>query len=320
MKNFLSGYFEELWLRIVRHNETTGCLEVGGTALLPPTYTNLSDSNLPSPVGKGGLAVFLSGVGLHGSTWQSDNSQFWPINGGRILIDLFASPIQYVHPAATFTGVVASSYNGGLDTKLTGADIAKVHGLSNANSVGKYLNITAGAGWNTTIGQAWHLIKDTTTAVNEIIIDTPFNSQASPTVTLLNNYIAVRSIALPPLRSASWIMADLSVNGGGAVGVKTFRAELNSVATPTPISFWTPSSTANNYQSTSRLAIRNVESTAVQTNTLAANNVTQTGTGASAPVAGNIETNAGSTLILYAKNGSADESVGFLGGLIEVII
>lgn len=300
---------------VVTQNQTTGNLEVGGVAITPATYVDLNDPDLPSAVGRPGLCVFFSGVGLHGSVWVSDGALYWPLNGANILVDLFTDTRQFVHPAATFTGVAASTYNGGLDTKLVGAG---VHGLTNANSQNKYLNISAGSGWDVTIGSTGHKILDVSTATNEVIVDTPFTSQGSPTVTLLNNYIAVRSITIPPLRSGSVIMCDLETNGGGIVGVKTCKAELNSVITPTPISFWTPSSTANPYQRSNGLAIRNVGSTIIQTNSFAANNVTQTGTGASAPVAGNIETNAGSTLILWAKNGSADESVGFLGGSVEV--
>lgn len=317
MMSWLPDFFSNrASLGLVQFDAVNG-FNVNGQAILSPTYTDESDPDLPSPIGRAGLAVFFTGIGLHGSYWQSDGTLYWPMNGGRILVDTFTDTKQFVQPAATFTGVVATSYNGGLDTKLTGAG---VHGLTNANSVGKYLNITAGAGWDVTTGNAWHYIKDCTTAVNEIIIDTPFNSQASPTVTLLNNYIAVRSITIPKLRAGSSINIDLETNGGGVVGVKTYKCELSSAATPTPVSFWTPSSTANPYQRTASLAIRNVGSTIIQTNQFAANNVTQTGTGASAPVPGNIETNAGSTLIIYCKNGSADEGVGFLGGVIEVTI
>lgn len=280
-----------------------------GNAVTTKSYTTLSDSSLPSPVGKGGLAVFLAGVGLHGSIWVSDNTQFWPLNGGRILVDIFADGVFYIHPAATFTSVTASTAAAGADTLLTSAG---VHGLTAAAAVGSYLYISAGTGWTPGNHKITAIAVDSTGTT--IQIDTPFTSQGSPTITLLNNYIPVRSITIPALRSNSVILADLTVDAGGIVGVKTFKAELNGT------SFWTPSSSANTIQSTSRLAIQNVNSTSIQTNTLAANNVTQTGTGASAAVTAAIDTSVPTTLILYAKNANANEKVGFMKGIIEVQI
>ena len=264
--NIVGALEEQDVVKVARDSSgnPVGLADMSGVGLISPVYTNLSDPNLPSPVGKGGLAVYLASVGMHGSTWQSDNSLYWPMNGARILLDIFADGIYYAQPDTLFTGVNAVGYDSGqganTDTKI-GGGAAVAHLLTGA-SVGQNLYISGGPGW--AVGN--HPIKSVSTAANEIILDTAYTGQGAPIIAVKNVYFPYRSIAIPPLRSHSAILCDLTAYGGGIVGLKSFKVELSSPATPTPTAFWAISNTVNTVQGTARLGIQNVNSSAVQTN------------------------------------------------------
>lgn len=284
--------------------------DIDGNAINPASYTDFSDSLLPSPVGKKGLAVYLSGIGLHGSVWVSDDTSYWPINGSRILLDIFADGKYAIFPESTFISTTPSSAASGADTLLTSAG---ANGLTAAAAVGSYIYISGGTGWVVGYHKIAAIAVDTTGLT--IQIDTPYSASfGTPTIALKNTKVPYRTISIPALRANSALLLDLSGNAGGAVGSKSFYAELGGT------SFWTAISTVNPVNSVARVAIQNVSDTSVQIGAMRATLVAQTGGDATAPQAGAINTSAPTSLILYVQNSVANEKVGYTRGIVEVMV
>lgn len=282
-------------------------LYANGSALVPLTYTDLDDINLPSPIGIQGSTVYLTQIGLHGSIWISDNA-LWQLLHGRCLLDMFAENKFVVFPETAFTTCVPTTYNSGADTRLTKTGVA--HGLTNGGSQNSYIYISTGTNW--VVGL--HKVLDVSVATDTIIIDTPFDAGfGTATISVKNTKTPYKSISIPKLRNNSALKIDLSTDSGGVVGSKAYSVELGGTA------FWVPISTSNSVFSSNNITIQNINSTAIQTGAMRAIAVAQSGSDTVSPVSATIDTSLPTNLILYVQNSVANEKVGYTRGIIELI-
>lgn len=282
-------------------------LHANGSALVPLTYTDLDDIDLPSAVGIQGSTVYLTQIGLHGSIWISDNA-IWQLLHGRCLLDIFAENKFVVFPETAYTTCVPTTYNSGADTRLTKTGIA--HGLTNGGAQNSYVYVASGTNW--VVGL--HKVLDVSVATDTIILDTPFDAGfGTATLNVKGTKTPYRTITIPKLRSNAALKLDLSTDAGGAVGSKAYSVELGGTA------FWVPVSTTNTVFSSNNITIQNVSNTSIQTGAMRSVAVAQSGSDTVTPATGAIDTSVSTNLILYLQNSVANEKVGYTRGIIELI-
>ena len=268
------------------------------------TYTVDDYTDIPTASTNTDLNVVVRNMGVNTAYYNSiplhSDGTAWSILGGECLFASYATQINFISPAATFTSATATSINGGTDIRLTSAG---AHGLTSAVAVGKKIYVSAGINW--TPGP--YTIKTIAVDTSGLVIDLeePFvASMGSPTIALAGTEFTPFSFTLPPLQSTSHIRWDVS-----------FEFPVASTSTKrTKIVLGSTEFANVNHNGASTLmdrftgGVSNESSTSVNRSwfTLAATSGVGTGTG-SGSVAGAEDTSSAKTVSIKLTMGTAND-------------
>lgn len=145
---------------------------------------------------------------------------------GLPLVAVSASPIKFITPATTFTGLTVSD-NGAGKVLLTGAGS---HGLLSADAIGASIYITSGAGW---AGGLTKIIALDADNGNQIALDVPYAVQGVPSITLGSTQTGFTLAILPALGNDSVVRADISLSFKSSANAKEI-----AVRTPNSADLW----------------------------------------------------------------------------------
>lgn len=236
--------------------------------------------------------------------WQlRSNGTIWESVGAFQMLATSAVPLGYVAPNNTTFSTITTVATGsggtgggaGSSTKITGTG---AHGLTNAISAGKYMNITGGTGWTAGLVK----IVDADANANILELDVPFTSQGIPTYSTKTAEVELFRIKVPPLNANSFVIVDMSWSANGSSG-KKLRVRYGDLgeAIATADEYSGPNVTSGTGNGTI-VKIQNVNNTAIQTGGIG--NTTTGGSGASSGTVPATTTATGSVItdIIFTAN------------------
>ena len=226
------------------------------------------------------------------------------VNGGGVdsvisVVSRSGSIVTAIEPAATFTNATPSSAAGGADTLLTSAG---VHGLTSAVAVGVSIYVSGGTGWTVGFHVITAIAVDTTGTT--IQLDTPFDAgMGVPTIALANTEITLASFTV-------------EANSMGPTGILIVDPTFSSNDTSATSKIWRlrfggtqfygVTVTTSPATHPAPISIHNRGAANTQVNSFSITAASHSGSVASAPATGTVDTTSDVTVLLTAQPAAAN--------------